>query len=91
MQKSLPFGKRRFRGKRGQENRSKAEKDQTKRVTGLGRRTIEEIQIEKWNQTDSPEIPDKARGKHQNRWAPFSGILWVVAPSDCYGQMVQME
>ena len=42
-QKSLPFGKRRFRGKRGQENRSKAEKDQTKRVTGLGRRTIEEI------------------------------------------------
>ena len=27
-------------------------------MTGLGRRTREEI-LEKWDQTDSPEIPDK--------------------------------
>ena len=32
-------------GKRGQEDGPKAEKDKTERVTGLGRRTREEIYI----------------------------------------------
>ena len=47
-------------GKKDQENGPKTEKDKTERVTGLGRRTREEI-IEKWDQTDtdSPEIPDR--------------------------------
>ena len=42
-------------GKRNQENGSKAEKDQTERVTGQGRRTKD---IKKWDQTESPETPD---------------------------------
>ena len=46
-------------GKRGQENGPKAEKEKTERAKGLGRRTREEIIIEKWDQTDSPEIPDR--------------------------------
>ena len=36
----------------------KAEKDKTERATGLGRRT-EGGDIEKWDQTESPEIPDR--------------------------------
>ena len=31
----------------------------TERATGLGRRTREETYIEKWDQTDSSEIPDR--------------------------------
>ena len=31
----------------------------TERATGLGRRTNEEFNIEKWDQTESPEIPDR--------------------------------
>ena len=44
-QKSLPFGKWRFRAKGGQGNGSTAEKDKSKteRATELGRRTREEI------------------------------------------------
>ena len=35
-----------------------------KELIGLGRRTREEIYIEKWDQTDRPEIPDiGARGE----------------------------
>ena len=52
-------------GKRGQETGPKAEKDNTERATGLGRRTREEIYIiyiENWDQTDSPDIPDKGEG-----------------------------
>ena len=46
-------------GKRSQENGPKAEKHKTgKRATGLGRRTREEI-VEKWDQSGSPEIPDR--------------------------------
>ena len=41
-QKSLPFGKWRFREK-GHDNGTKAEKDKAERATGLGRRTKEEI------------------------------------------------
>ena len=35
----------------------KAEKDTTEIATGLGRRTRGDI--EKWDQTESPEIPDR--------------------------------
>ena len=45
-------------GKRGQENGPKAEKDKTKRATGVGRRT-REGGIENWDHTHSPEIPDR--------------------------------
>ena len=48
-------------GKRCQENGPKAERDQTERATGLGRRIKEEIYIEKWDQTESPEIPDRGK------------------------------
>ena len=48
-----------FYGKRGQENGPKAEKDKTQRAKGLGRRTREEIIIEKRDQTDSPETPGR--------------------------------
>ena len=41
--KSLPFRKWRFWEKTDQENGPKAEKDRTEIVTGLGRRTREEI------------------------------------------------
>ena len=48
-------------GKKGQGNGPKAEKDNTERATGLDKGTREEIlltkQTKKWNQTDSPEIP----------------------------------
>ena len=47
-----------LKGKRGQENGPKAEKDQAERATGLGKRTRERCDIEKWDQTDSREIPD---------------------------------
>ena len=43
--------------KSGQENGPKAEKDQTERATGLGRRTRGDIEM--WDQTGSPEIPHK--------------------------------
>ena len=42
---------------KSQENGPKAEKDKTEAVTRLGRRTRGDI--EKWDQTDSPQIPDK--------------------------------
>ena len=42
-QKSLPFGKWRFRDIIGQENGPKTEKDKTVRARGLGIRTREEI------------------------------------------------
>ena len=44
-------------GKRNQENGPKAEKDKTERAKGLDRR-IRGV-TEKWDQTDSPEIPDR--------------------------------
>ena len=48
------------KGKRSQENGPKAQTDETaERATGLGRRTKQEIYIETWDQTDSPEIPDR--------------------------------
>ena len=38
---------------------AKAEKGKTEKATGLGRKTKEEnLYIEKWDQTESPEIPD---------------------------------
>ena len=46
-------------GKRSQENGPKAENDKTERAIGLGRRTKEDIQREKWDQTVSHEIPDR--------------------------------
>ena len=42
-QKSPPFRKWRFRGKKDQENGPKAETDKTEIATGLGKRTREEI------------------------------------------------
>ena len=47
----------------------KAEKDKPERATGLGRRTREE-NIEKWDQTDSPEIPDRGETSEITR-PPF--------------------
>ena len=46
-------------GKRSPENGPKAEKDKTERAAGLGRRTDKRGDIEKWDQTDSPEIPGR--------------------------------
>ena len=42
------------KGRRSLENGPKAEKDKIERTTGLGR-----ITKEKWDQTESPEIPDR--------------------------------
>ena len=43
-----------------EQNGPKAETDKTEIAAGLGRRTKEEIyNIEKWDQTCSPEIPDR--------------------------------
>ena len=50
------------------ENGPKAEKDKTETATGLGRRTKEE----KWDQTDSPEIPDRVETS-EIPWPPFGG------------------
>ena len=44
-------------GKTDQENGPNAEKDKTEIATGLGRGTREDT--EKWDQTGSPEIPDR--------------------------------
>ena len=44
-------------GKRGQVNGLNAENGKTERATGLVRRTEERIY--KWDQIDSPEIPDR--------------------------------
>ena len=41
--------------KRSQGNWPKAEKDKTERPTGLGRRTRERGERQKWDQTDSPD------------------------------------
>ena len=46
------------------------QKRMTERVTELGRRTREET--EKWDQTDSPEIPD-TRETSNNSQPPFRG------------------
>ena len=46
-----------FSGKKFRRKGQQAENDKTERVTGLGRRTREEIA--KWNQNDSHEIPDR--------------------------------
>ena len=45
----------------GQEIGPKAENEKTETVTKLSRKTREDIYIEreKWDQTDSPEMPDK--------------------------------
>ena len=40
----------------------KQKKDKTEIATGLRRRTREDIIIEKWDQTDSSEIPDRRGG-----------------------------
>ena len=55
-------------------NGPKAEKDNTARATGLGRRTREEryIYIKKRDQTDSPEIPDRGKTSEIPR-PPFGG------------------
>ena len=58
-------------GKGIQENGPKAEKIQTEKATGLGRRTGGDI--EKWDQIGSPEIPD--RGDIRNPLASLRGIL----------------
>ena len=66
--KSPPFGKWRFRGKRGQENGPKAETDKTERATGLGRRKRGEswIKLTGW--------------RHQNRRPPFGGYAeWAIS------------
>ena len=57
--------------KRSRENGPKAEKDQTERATGLGRRT-RRGDIEKWDQTDSPEIPDRG----EKSLASLRGYWW---------------
>ena len=58
---------------RGQENGPKAEKVQTvERATGLGRRTTRG-DIEKWDQTDSPEIPDRGETSEIPRPVPSAG------------------
>ena len=83
--KEPTFRKMEVYGKRSQENGSKAEMDKTEREKGLGRRTIERGYIEKWDQTDSPEIPDT--GRHQKFPASLRGvtvdrlILVFVTPS----------
>ena len=45
----------------------KAERDKAERATGLGRRTKDEI-IEKWDQTDSPEIDSRQGGENFSRF-----------------------
>ena len=50
----------------------KAEKDKTERAAGLGRRTRKEIIIEKWDQSESPEIPDR-KGDIRNPPASLRG------------------
>ena len=55
-----------------QENGTNAEKDKTESATVLGRRTKEDIYIEKWDQTGSPEIPH--RGDIRNLRPPFGGL-----------------
>ena len=62
-------------GKRGQENGPKAEKYKTERATGLGRRT--RGNIEKWDQTDSPEIPDMGETSEIPR-PPFRGMQTIL-------------
>ena len=57
-------------GKKSQENGPKATKDKTERATGLGRRG--DRPIEKWDQTESPEIPDRGETSEIPR-LPFGG------------------
>ena len=59
--------------KRGQENGPKAETDKTERPTTLGRRTREEIK-KKWDQTDSPGIPDRGETSEIPR-PPFGALV----------------
>ena len=80
-QKSLPFGKRKFREKRGQENGPKAEKDTIQRATGLGRRS-KRGDIAKWDQTESHEIPDRGKKSEISR-PPFGCPLLVVSSVIC--------
>ena len=59
--------------KRGLENGPKAEQDKTERATRLGRRTKEiYIYLEKWDQTNSPKIPDRGEDIRNPR-PPFGG------------------
>ena len=58
-------------GKRGQENGPKTEKDQTERATGLGTKK-QRGDIQKWDQTDSPEIPGRGETSEIPR-PPFGG------------------
>ena len=62
----------------GQENGPKAEKDKTERARALGRRTREEIYIEKWDQTDSPEIPDRGGGTSETPGLPSWGSYSIL-------------
>ena len=55
-------------GKGSQENCPKEEKDQTERATGLGGRTRRDI--EKWDQTGSPEITERGETSETPR-PPF--------------------
>ena len=57
-----------FSGKKFRRMDQRAEKDKTERVTGLGRRTREEIA--KVESNDSPEIPDSP-GDIRHPWPPF--------------------
>ena len=72
--KEPTFPKMEVWGESGQENVPKAEKDKTERATGLGRRTSEEIIIETWDQTDSPEISEMGETSEIPR-PPFWGDL----------------
>ena len=71
-QKSLPFGKWSFRGKEVRRMGQKTERDKTERATGLGRRTRGDK--EKWDQTGSPEIPDRGGRRQKSPGLP-SGTL----------------
>ena len=51
----------------------------TEIATGLGRRTREEIYIEKWDQTGSPEIPDRV--ETEILWPPFGDQLKYSSPN----------
>ena len=60
-----------FSGKSSEERTKQAEKDQIERVTGLGRRTREEIA--KWNQMTALRF--QTGGRHQASPASLRGIF----------------
>ena len=83
IQKSLPFGKWRFREKEfGRLGQKQKRIRQWIRVTGLGQRTKEEIYniLEKWDHTESPEVRDRVR--HQKYPPSLLGIPNVEPEDD---------